>query len=212
MTHWTVSRLKDFETCPAKYDYAYNKKVPGIEAPAASRGTQIHEQIEKFLLGTLDSLPPVITPAWAHQIELLRDIKATPEQAWEFTDGWHARQVGEDLWLRGKIDAHYRMPNGVVRVIDFKTGKPYRANMEQVEVYALMAFSMYDEAQAVLGELWYLDHEEPHDKTFKRESAAKLAKKWEQRAGRLTGATIFPFRPGNHCGWCAFRKICPEAA
>lgn len=212
MTHWTISRLKDFETCPAKYDYAYNKKVPGIEAPAASRGTQIHEHIEKFLLGSLDSLPPTIAPAWANQIVALKAKRAIPEQAWEFSAGWNPREKGEDLWLRGKIDAHYWPKLGVVSVIDFKTGKPYRANIEQVEVYALMAFANYDDVHTVQGSLWYLDSEEPHDKTFKRESAPKLAKKWDQRSARLTEATIFPHRPGQHCGWCAFRKICPHAA
>jgi RecB family exonuclease len=212
MTHWTVSRLKDFEACPARYDYAYNKKVPGIEAPAASRGTQIHERIEQFLLGRLDSLPPEISPAWSNQIEVLKLKRATPEQAWEFSEGWQPRQAGEDLWLRGKIDAHYWPQLGIVRVIDFKTGKPYRANMEQLEVYALMTFAMFDDVHTVLAELWYLDSEEPHDKTFKRENAAKLARKWEGRARPLLTATAFPYKPGNHCGWCPFRKTCPQAA
>jgi RecB family exonuclease len=212
VTHWTVSRLKDFEDCPAKYDYAYNKKVPGIEAPAASRGTQIHGHIEQFLLGRLDSLPPVITPVWANQIEALKLKKASAEQMWEFSEGWNPRREGEDLWMRGKIDAFYWPQLSVVRVIDFKTGKPYRANIEQMEVYALMTFAMFDDVHTVLAELWYLDHEEPHDKTFTRDRAGKLSKKWEQRASKLTSATQFPHKPGNHCKWCAFRKTCPAAA
>ena len=217
MTHWTVSRLKDYETCPARYDYANNQKWPGIKHPAASRGILVHESCEHYLQGKTDTLHTEIAPIWRAQLEHLRDMRARAEVMWELTEGWHPRIVDDEpLWLRAKIDAHYKLPRRrdrlpTLALIDFKTGKPYHANIEQLEVYALIAFAIYDDIEEVLGSLWYFDAEEPHDKTFTRSQAPKLARKWEGRSRPLLEATSFPHRPGRHCGWCPFRDTCPKA-
>jgi RecB family exonuclease len=108
------------------------------------------------------------------------------------------------LWLRMKIDAHYFPSKGVVHVIDYKTGKPYPQNMEQVEVYALGAFGKFDDVNTVVGELWYLDHEEPHEKVYARSQAPKLARRWEQRADRLLTAVQYPPRANRFCDWCPY--------
>jgi RecB family exonuclease len=93
-----------------------------------------------------------------------------------------------------------------MHVIDYKTGKPYVANMEQVEVYALGAFAKFDDVETVVGELWYLDHEEPHEKAFHRSQVSKLARKWEQRADRLLSAKEYPSRINRFCDWCPYNS------
>lgn len=213
-THWTVSALKDFETCPAKYRWSYlfepadwlelgYRVVPAKGSPAMDRGTEIHLTCENYLLGTGD-LHPEIGPAWRNLLSGLRHFEAKPEEQWEVAEGWHPLEPGESVWLRAKIDAHYFPSQDTLHVIDYKTGKPYRENMEQVEVYALLGFAKFDDVQNVVGELWYLDHEEPHEKTFHRSQAPKLARKWEQRAGRLLGAVKYPPRLNRFCNWCPY--------
>jgi hypothetical protein len=211
-THWTISALKDFETCPAKYQWSYlfepkdwaaigYKTVPAKGSPAMDRGTEIHETCEQYVLGTRPDLHREIGPAWAAWVKGLKDLGATPEQQWEFDRDWHP---GGTLWLRMKIDAHYRVGQDTLHLIDYKTGKPWPANIEQVEVYALGAFARFDDVQTVIGSLWYLDSEEPHDKTFTRAQAPKLARKWEQRAGRLLEAEAYPAKPNRFCNWCPY--------
>jgi hypothetical protein len=216
--HWTISALKDFETCPAKYRWSYlfepadwqaigYRLVPARSSPAMDRGTEVHLTCEHFLLGEVsaEGLHPAIGPAWRAQLQGLKAFGAIPEQQWELEEGWHPL-VNGPLWLRMKIDAHYQPGADTLVIIDFKTGKPYPQNMEQVEVYALAGFAKFDSVQEVQGELWYLDHEEPHAKTFKRADAPKLARKWEQRAGRLLGADEYPPRPNRFCAGCPYNQ------
>jgi len=221
-THWTISRLKNYETCPAQYRYSYMFEladwqelgidvVPSTESPAMARGTRIHEGLEGYLKGAVE-LSDEVSPVWQEQVKSLRyQYKATSEEQWEFEEGWHPRENGE-LWLRMKIDAWFIDKNpSVYHVIDFKTGKPYPSNVEQIEVYSLAAFAKFDDAQVVRGALWYLDHEEPQEKTFHREDASKLARKWEQRSRRMLTDVEFQARPGRQCGWCAYKIVCPSA-
>jgi RecB family exonuclease len=167
------------------------------------RGTDIHQTCEDFVAGTSPTLHPAISPAWAMQIRALKELGAVPEQQWEFEEGWHLK-AGGPLWLRMKIDVHYRTGNQSLTIIDYKTGKPYLANMEQLEVYALGGFATFEDVNIINGELWYLDHDEPHEKTFRREDAPKLARKWEQRAARLLEAENYPARKNKFCDWCPY--------
>jgi hypothetical protein len=218
-THWTISALKDFETCPAKYRWSYlfepadwlalgYRVVPDKGSPAMQRGTDIHESCERYLLGTINvsELHREIRPGWRNLLSGLRHFGATPEEQWEVEEGWHPRDPDGAVWLRAKIDAHYQPSADTMHVIDFKTGKPYLQNMEQVEVYALLAFAKFDAVQTVVGELWYLDHEEPHEKAFHRAQAPKLARRWEQRADRLLSAVQYPPRPNRFCDWCPYNE------
>lgn len=218
-THWTVSALKDFETCPAKYQWSYLFEpedwaaigylvVPEKGSAAMQRGTDIHNSCEDYLLGRINAveLHREIGPAWRNLISGLRYFGAKPEEQWEVSEGWHPIEPGEQVWLRAKIDVHYLPSADTLHVIDYKTGKPYRENMEQVEVYSLLGFAKFDEVETVVGELWYLDHEEPHEKTFHRTQAPKLARKWEQRAGRLLQATEYPPRVNRFCDWCPYNE------
>jgi hypothetical protein len=218
-THWTISALKDFETCPAKYQYSYlfeaadwrklgYKVVPDKGSPAMQRGTDIHATCESYLLGTVgvEGLHKDIGPAWRSLLHGLKYMNAVPEQQWELEQGWHPKDDGE-LWVRMKIDAHYRPSADCLVIIDFKTGKPYPQNMEQVEVYALAGFAMHDDVNLIKGELWYLDHDEPHEKAFTRAQAPKLARKWEQRADRLLTAVKYPPKPNRFCNWCPYNAL-----
>jgi hypothetical protein len=214
-THWTISALKDYETCPARYEWSYlfepkdwaaigYKVVPAKGSPAMERGTEIHETCENFINGTSPGLHAEIGPAWAAWVRDLKEIGAKAEAQWELDCDWHPSNRASDLWLRMKVDAHYPIGKDQMHVIDYKTGKPWPANIEQVEVYALGAFAKYDDVNEVIGSLWYFDSDEPHDKTFTRAQAPKLARKWEQRAARLLEATEYPKKPNRFCNWCPY--------
>jgi hypothetical protein len=172
-----------------------------------SRGTEIHQTCEDFVRGTRPDLHHEISAAWGAWIRDLKDLGARPEEQWAFDCGWHPVDYDSpQMWLRVKIDVHYPLGKDQLHVIDYKTGKPYASNMEQIEVYALGAFAQFDDVQEVIGSLWYLDSDEPHDKTFTRSQAPKLARKWEQRAGRLLEEKDFAPRPNKFCNWCAYNE------
>jgi hypothetical protein len=180
--------------------------VPSKDSPPTLRGTDVHSTCENYLLGKVEiaGLHAEIRPAWRNLVGGLRNLGAVPEQQWEFEEGWHPHEGGQ-VWLRMKIDAHYRA-GSTLHVIDFKTGKPYPQNIAQVEVYALGAFAKHDDVDTVIGELWYFDHEETHEKTFTRSEAPKLARRWEQRADRLLTAVQYPARRNPLCQWCPYHE------
>lgn len=210
-THWTISALKQWERCPRQYEWTYVHPVPkeGPEHPALARGTAIHADLEEYLTGRQESLKHAeIGPIWH---ALAQDLKAREpriEEQWELDDQWTG---GTPLWLRMRIDAWTVDDEDKATVIDFKTGGMYPENMEQVEVYAVAAFGLFDWLQEVTGELWYIDQGEIDAKTFKRDDAGKLARKWENRAGLLLADREFRASPGRHCRWCAFKGECPDA-
>lgn len=214
--HWTVSALNDFEKCPAKYQWSYLFEpsdwlaigytvVPATPSPAADRGTEIHQTCEDFIKGTRPDLHPEIGPAWAMQVRGLKAIGATAEQMWAVDDGWNpVPENAPEMWLRAKIDSHYKFGKNALSVVDFKTGKVYSTNFEQVELYALLGFAKFDDVNTVVAELWYFDSDEPYEKVYDRSQAPKLARKWEGRARPLLEATEYPEKVNRFCNWCAF--------
>ncbi len=226
-THWTSSALKEYETCPAKYrwNYLFDASdwlklgftiVPKKESFAMLRGTDIHQTCEDYLLDKIGvaQLHPEISEQWRNMLTTLRNVNAIAEQQWEFDEGWHPKGETDDLWLRMKIDAHHltgkrglRSKKKLARVIDYKTGKVYFDNKEQVELYAIGTFAKYDDVETVVTELWYFDQGDLIvDKTFKRDEVPTLARKWEQRANRLLSETKYPERKNKFCGWCPFSQ------
>jgi hypothetical protein len=215
--HWTPSSLKEFETCPAKYRFSYLFEacdwknlgytlVPSKGSAAMDRGTEIHETCDLYLQGRVPEhgLHEAIGPAWRNLLFGLKTIGAVPEEQWEFDQDWQTPDPSHPLWMRMKMDAHYQPSKDTLHVIDYKTGKPYNANMEQVEVYAIGGFAKFDDVNTIVGELWYFDSDEPHEKTFHRKDVSKLARKWEQRADRLLSAVQYPPRPNRFCDWCPY--------
>ena len=208
-THWTISRWDDYAKCPKRYKARYiDKSLPFVPNAAADRGTRIHQIAEDFVLGKRDDLPE-ISPSWAIQIEELKRIGAKAEEMWEFSEGWHPVEPGYPVWFRMKMDVHY-LNKTALHLIDYKTGKIYPSNIEQIEVYALAAFAKFDEVDTVHGALWYLDQHEPNEKTYKRSQAEKLARKWDQRAHEMLTAEKFPAKPNKFCSWCPLFDTCAE--
>lgn len=210
--HWTISALKQFESCPQQYKFRYidYEIEPGEKSPALERGIRIHDSCERYLKGASKKLDKEIRPSWQFMLEDLKKRNAISEEMWELDDGWnHLDESGGELWLRMKLDAHVQVSDDTLQLIDFKTGKFYASNMEQVEVYALAAFSRYEHIDKVQGELWYFDQDDTDEKIFERKNASKLARKWEGRAGRMLDATEFPARVNFGCKWCPFKPICP---
>lgn len=209
-THWTISRWKDYAECPKKYEGRYILGMQSPAHPAAARGTDIHETIEHYLKGERGDVHREVSFSWFLQIVELKELGAVAEEAWEFSAGWHPVDKKHPLWVRSKIDTHYFETPTTLHIIDYKTGRIYASNVDQLDVYALMGFAKFDKVETIKGSLWYLDHGEPHDKTYSREDAERLSRRWDQRADELLGATRFPAKPNKFCKWCVRYSTCAE--
>lgn len=226
MTAWTISKWQQWVQCGLNYALEHEpkrviKRFPGWkigklpareEGPALRRGTEIHEALEVYLtteraeLDEFEFKTPWLVAFKALRKEIAAGTGGT-EVLWQFDDQWCETHPGVLPWHRQKLDAWY-VYEARARVIDFKTGKRYPdKHRDQMEVYAIGVFAMFEQVDTVVTELWYVDEPEflPLRKEFDREKDAdRLARKWEARAQTFLTDERFEARPGRHCTWCPF--------
>ena len=57
---WSHSTLKTYETCPYRIYISKVKRISEDYGPAAKRGSEIHEQAEHYVQGTLGDMPDTL--------------------------------------------------------------------------------------------------------------------------------------------------------
>ena len=207
---WSISRLNDFELCPAKYKYKHISKLPEPKSPAMQRGIDIHGIAERYLNGRIARLPKELKK-FADEMRAIKKMGATSEQTWAFDRGWSPVQFDDvfrdwnNLWLLVKTDAHYVDSANVLVVIDFKTGQVKDAS-DQARLYALGGMNRFPEVGYVNVELWYLDHGHTSKTLFPRKEKQALAKEFAARARKIENEKNFRPRENWSCKFCAFSK------
>jgi len=210
---WSYSALSTFEKCPYRSYLQKIKKLPEPQHPAAKRGTDIHDQAERYVRGEIDF--PKTLKKFTESFETLRELFAKGqvelEGDWGFTQDWEiCGWRAEDVWARIKLDALVRMDETSARVIDYKTGRKFGnevAHAQQALLYAISTFIRYPEIDFIKTELWYLDHAAVAEQTYTREQAMLFYPKWVKRATTMTSATEFPPKPSKFtCKWCSYKE------
>lgn len=223
LTSWSFSRYADYKQCPLKTKFKHIDKIAEPPNKAMARGAEIHKLAEDYVKGKIARLP-VDLKLFKDEFARLKKLykkdpdKIVVEDTWAFTDDWieTAWNNWTGCWVRIKLDlAHQQSESNVLYVRDWKTGKFDPANqedyLEQLELYALGAFLMYDNIQEVRPSLGYLDHGNTHPLPdspiiFKRSDLEKLKKIWNKRVKAMMSDVIFAPRPNDKCKWCFYRK------
>jgi len=204
---WSFSRWECFMRCPAQFKYKFIDKLKEPKAPAMQRGLEVHKEGENFLKGVNKMVPKSYTK-FAKLMCELKAMKPIVETQWAFDKNW--RETGwfaNNCYLRVITDA------GVVYdkekdadIIDFKTGKKWETNEEQMELFATATFMRYPFLETLTARLWYLDSGDEVIREYHADDADKMRRDWDERAKPLLAATEFPARPNDKCRWCHFRK------
>ena len=115
---WSYSALKVFEECPYRTYISRVRRVQEPSSPAADRGSQIHQEAEDYVNGTLGEFPPSLSK-FRDDFEELRslfaDAKVELEGEWGFNTEW--APVGwmePNTWARIKLDALVHEDEGEV--------------------------------------------------------------------------------------------------
>ena len=122
----------------------------------------------------------------------------------------------KEALIRGIVDLVLLLESGQVVIIDHKSGrkKPVDNYATQLDTYAVLALAHYPQATAVQCAIHFMAHEKVEWYVLrKRTDIVSLLQPWlvdtlNKRANGLEG-----FRPIVKrwtCGWCDFRKVCPE--
>lgn len=211
VTAWSYSRYSDYKTCPAKFMYKHLMKLPDPGNAAMNRGNVVHKLAEDYVRGKCDLAPEL--KGVETEINHLKDNFATVEQNWGFRKDWSwtgtPNWFGSDVWLRVKVDAVVIYDDDTCLLADWKTGKKYYTNEEQVELFSASAFMRYPTITHVDTRLWYTDAE-PDDNEVQREYTRKegeaIMRDWDKRVAPMFKDRRFAPTPNQWCGRCTFSK------
>lgn len=211
---FSFSGLKTYEECPYR---RFLQKVKGFReasGPAAERGSQIHDHIEKFIRGELDTLPKIKEKP-SEFIKKLRDQfihgKIHLEENWFIDRDWKTVEK-EDQWGVFIIDCYIEESDTSAEIIDWKSGRSFGNEMkhaEQLLFYACSAFARYPKLEYVTVSCCYVDENKFGLKRgFSRKAIRALREQLTKRALIMTTATEFPPVPSKkNCHWCKFKSM-----
>ena len=209
---WSYSRWGDYHQCPAKFMYKHLLKLPDPGNPAANRGTTIHGMAETYVKSTKrkPKLPPELKNV-AMELEHCRTMKATAEENWGFKNDWNwtgrPDWFGNDVWFRMKADVVVAYDDDTGLVGDWKTGKRYFTNEEQVELFGAVTLMRFPEWTEVDVRLWYTDqpsNDNEVQRVYTRDEAVLIRGDWAKRVRPMFADRKFPPTPNDKCKWCPF--------
>lgn len=204
VTAWSYSALAVFEECPQRFLACKILGYPDPPGPALLKGRKVHKEAEDFLKVPSAPIPKSIQQfeRLATQLRTLNpyvELQITFRSDWSLgTKGW----FGDDVWLRVAWDwaVHYEHDRHA-DLGDWKTGKRYDSNDEQLELFALTGMLKL-RAQTVTTRLWYVESGLEIVGSFDAKDKGALLSKWTERANKMLHATSYPPRPNKNCGFC----------
>jgi hypothetical protein len=213
ITAWSYSRYADYRQCPLRFKLKYLDKLPEPGSPAMQRGGEVHKEGENFLLGSGKGRGKAKVPeSYRHfEDEMLQLLALDPmvEQQWGFTRQWEPTGwFGSDTWLRIVCDVVVKYDDDTVDLIDFKTGRKYDTNEEQVELFSCAPFMKWPVVNHVTTRLWYLDQAQDNEviREYTRDQFEGIRTGWEKKIVPMFKDKRFAPTPNDKCKWCSFSK------
>lgn len=203
-SRWSYSSISTYESCPAKWHYSYILNLPGKPSAAMARGTRLHSDCERFLLGELPHLPWELNKV-SLRLNDLKTIGAKPEAVWLLDQDW--KVTIEQPWIKAIVDVHW-LERDVLHVRDFKSGREYPEHREQLELYALIGLCAFPEVKRAEYAAIYLDtaHTSNEGAILRGTMAENKIKVWDEKAKRMFSDEQFLPNPGGACKWCDYAK------
>jgi putative RecB family exonuclease len=231
----SYSSINTYETCPAKYRFQYEERLPTASSPALTFGDVLHRALFRFhdrpvpVAPSLEELQGFLDDEWSD--EGYRD----PGEESLYRD--HARQVLTDYYrensaqfripaalefrftievegvaLSGVIDRMDRIPGGGYEIIDYKTGRrlPPQARVDQdlqLSVYHLAAKEIWGIEPEKLT-LYFLLPGQRMTTTRTTADADALRRRIATVSERIAAGKFEP-RQNPLCDWCEFQARCP---
>lgn len=123
--------------------------------------------------------------------------------------------VGSAYQFQGFIDRVATDANGLLHIIDYKTGSRVPKKFEgkeaqQLEAYAMAMFRQ-GEAEEIELVLDFLKTGARLRRRVLRSEADEIEVRIEQRISKAEEASVFPPAPGVLCGWCGYNDLCESA-
>lgn len=209
LTAWSYSRYTKYALCPLQFKLSVIDKIKEPPSDAMARGDRIHKGAAAFVLGQTATLPTEIRHPY--QIKLCGEVAAFPDKLVEhqqgFTRQWKPTGwFSKDTWYRQIYDVALLYEDLTAEAVDWKSGKKYGSNAEQMELQALSLMCQFKPAIHVTTRLVYIDSGEEEIAEFPVAVKEPLKAKWEQKVAPMFSDTVFAPRPNEKCRFCHFAK------
>jgi hypothetical protein len=207
LTAWSYSRYALYEQCPLKFKLEVLEGIKQPASPAMERGNKVHVALANYVTGKTTT-PPETHDKIRYVVEQIRDFHdKVVEQQWGFTKSWRPTGwFGKDTWFRATLDVGLLYEDLTGEVADWKTGKRYASNDDQMELFALSFMCQYTPATHVTTRLVYVDTGDEEIAEFAAKHKDALRAKWEGKVAPMFADTVFAPRPNDKCRFCAFAR------
>lgn len=213
VTAWSYSRFADYKQCPFRFKLKYIDKLPTAGSPAMERGNAIHKMAEDYIKA---KKPPKLPEALKNvkaELEHCREAGAMAELPWGFRQDWSwtgkPDWFGRDVFFRMKADVAISYDDDTGLVGDWKTGRRYDENQEQVKLFGAVALMRFPNWSSVDVRLWYTDQPPENnefDAQFSRREGELIRKDWDKKVVPMFKDKRWAPTPNDKCKWCDFRK------
>lgn len=152
-TKLSVTKLSDFERCPAYYHHKYVLKIPTPLTDSLTNGIALHDAAERYLLGKDIEQPYPEGPQSTYGVPLVRAAKRLlPPPGSVEVESWCKLENfgGDNTTLVGRVDYHseaWDSGNGVLPLIgDHKTHSDFKWAETETTLVRNRQLSVYAEA------------------------------------------------------------------
>ena len=216
---WSYSKLKNYETCPRRYEAVdVTKSVDQGRSEALDRGDDIHEAMQHRVQGTTP-LPPqfIYMERWAekltkvlHPFQIIQcELKLSMDR-----DGKPTGYFDKTTWFRTKIDYLRLLPGSIAdnqdygQVVDYKTGKPPKVwDGTQLLLNAWTIFQHYKTCAKLRVDYLWTEYNDTTHETYTRDSVPPQMDALLPRVSALETAHNTGNFPPKPCGLC--KDYCP---
>ncbi len=219
---WSYSRYSTYKLCPRKAKKTILEKFKEPQNEAMLRGIRVHDIAANYIRGKEFPEYPAELRYFVPLFKKLRAGYKAHASLYNVEDSWNLtkqfkKTVWNDwdgIWLRLKLDLGY-LDGTTYIVYDWKTGKcrPEEQSqyIEQLELYAMIAFKLMPWVTRVETSLIYLDtmdtFPEGEPMAFERGDLQTLELKWVNRIRPMLRDHDFLPRPNDKCKWCIFSHM-----
>jgi CRISPR/Cas system-associated exonuclease Cas4 (RecB family) len=241
---WSPSKAELAGKCPLAFKYRYVDKVKtDVRSPPAEIGKAVH-RVQELVLKGEDVKEAYSTMLKEHEEKLTEDeiektrtftaaVLSFQDKLQRFIERYPAKGVllekywainpdfqpcdpqDPDAMIRGVVDLGLVLENGMVIIIDHKTGRMKSLDSfgVQLDTYAIMASSHMEDVKGVQCALHFMAHDKivwGQPKT--RKYIVDVLRPWLTKYLNDKAERVKAFSPreGRHCSWCDYRSICPE--
>lgn len=231
----SYSSINTYETCPAKYRFQYEERLPSTPSPALSFGDSLHQALYRFhnravpVAPPLEELHEILDAVWVsegftngseertyrehgHQVLAMYHRENAPSYRIPAAMEHRFQIEVEGVTVSGVIDRMDRIPGGGYEVIDYKTNRrlPPQAVIDrdlQLSVYHLAAKQVWGIEPERLT-LYYLLPGQRMSTTRTAADIDELRRRIVTVAERIEAGKFEP-KQNPLCDWCDFQHLCP---